>query len=440
MTADRFGNRFAPGLPYARGAFVRSTEDDLRKLKAAWHLIKARIASGGSDAVFIVNGLERGMTFISRDALPMLDDEIAPALYNDELAGLALKHLGGDPAAHDVMLANRLTAALFCAGDVLVKPGHHVVGVSPRYSHPAVTRAVKHGGGLFRDCAGLGEFEKAMTELPQVDVVFLTRMSVSYEILMEHDLRQIAVIAKERGALLVVDDAGGARAGPALFSQPHALELGAHVVCTGLDKYGVVGPRLGLAAGRKDIIGAMRARAFEIGCEARPMLYPAVVQTLAQYRPERVRAMVAATMQVKDALIRKLGEARVWVTPVIAQLRGEDILELAMERAKLRTRPCVPYEATAGLAMLLLRDHGLLTVHFAGMPPGTSSLMLKFIAPETLSRFGGAERLASAIDSSIDELGRTIAEPEAFHSLLFGATPSIRRSAAGVAAEARAGI
>ena len=48
-----------------------------------------------------------------------------------------------------------------------------------------------------------------------------------------------------------VDDAGGARVGPAIFDQPRTLQLGVDVVATGLDKYGTVGPRLGVMAGEK---------------------------------------------------------------------------------------------------------------------------------------------------------------------------------------------
>ena len=58
--------------------------------------------------------------------------------------------------------------------------------------------------------------------------------------------------------------------------------------------------------------------------------------------------------------------------------------------------------------MLLLRDHGILTVHFAALPPGTSALLLKFVPPETLARFGGAERFAAAVDASLGELARVV--------------------------------
>ena len=71
--------------------------------------------------------------------------------------------------------------------------------------------------------------------------------------------------------------------------------------------------------------------------------------------------------------------------------------------------------------MLLLRDYGMLTVHFAGMPPGTSALMIKFLTPETLALFGGAERVATAIDDSITALSRIIGDKAALRALLVGA-------------------
>jgi L-seryl-tRNA(Ser) seleniumtransferase len=220
------------------------------------------------------------------------------------------------------------------------------------------------------------------------------------------------------GVRLFVDDAGGARVGPAIFGQPKTLELGADAGATGLDKYGTTGPRLGLLAGRADLVGRIRARGIELGLEARPMLYPAVVRSLERYSPERVRDLVAATNELGDAL-----EARLpWVarTPVAVKLEGEDVLAEAARRAGVQVTQChlVPYEATAALAMLLLRDHGILTVHFAALPPGTSALLLKFVPPELLARFGGAERFADAVDEALGELATLVTDEEALRRLL----------------------
>jgi L-seryl-tRNA(Ser) seleniumtransferase len=297
-----------------------------------------------------------------------------------------------------------------------VRPGDTVLGVSARYSHPVVVRAVKLAGGELVDTRGYDEFASHLDRDPQL--VVLTRLAVSYEVLPIDELEAIAAETNRLGVPLFVDDAGGARVGPAVFDQPRTLELGAVAGATGLDKYGTTGPRLGLLAGRADLVGRIRARGIELGLEARPMLYPAVVRSLERYSPTRVRDLVAATNDLGDALEAHFPWAE--RTPVAVRLEGEAILAEAARRAGVHGTDCslVPYEATAALAMLLLRDHGILTVHFAALPPGTSALLLKFVPPETLARFGGAERFAEAVDEALGELATLVTDEEALRRLL----------------------
>jgi L-seryl-tRNA(Ser) seleniumtransferase len=379
--------------PYAPGAVLRDTGDHLAKLRTAWRVFAER-------PVFDFTGLERSLGL--GDTPPEhLDDELAPALYGERLTELALEHLGGDPATHDVFVANRTTAALVAAMQVLVNPGDRVVGASPSYTHPAAVRAVELAGGDFEEG---GDPESA-------DLVLLTRLAVTYELLLLEELQR----ALGAGVPVFVDDAGGARVGPAVFGQPRTLELGAVAGVTGLDKYGTTGPRLGLLAGERELVQRIRARAVELGLEARPMLYPAVVHSLEQYRPERVRELVDTTNRLGDALTARLGD---WVrrTPVAVRLEGEDVLAEARRRGGAESF-AAPIEATAALAMLLLRDHGILTVHFAALPPGTSGLLLKFIPPETLQGFGGAKEFAQAVDASLDELA-VLGSPDELRVLL----------------------
>jgi L-seryl-tRNA(Ser) seleniumtransferase len=91
-----------------------------------------------------------------------------------------------------------------------------------------------------------------------------------------------------------------------------------------------------------------------------------------------------------------------------------------MRRGNVTEPTIVPIEATAALAMLLLRDHGILTVHFAALPPGTAALLLKFVPPETLERLGGPDVFASALDTNLDALGGLIASPNSVRELLLG--------------------
>ncbi|MCK5777479.1 MAG: hypothetical protein KAH11_01735 [Rhodospirillales bacterium] len=420
MKQDRFGNAFAPGLSYARGSILPGTADDIIKLKTAWAHIRRRRKEFGEKSVYLLSGLERNLQLEDVD-LTVMDDEIASALFTDDVTELGLEHLGGDPAAHDIFVFNRLTSALLTAADVMIDDGDVVIGVSPSYSHPAVKRAVAHGGGSFTDTTGLGAFRKALDENNRVDAVFVTRLAVTYEILPEADLKEIIKLARSKGAKIIVDDAGGARIGPACFGQPRLLELGVDVGATGMDKYGTTGPRLGLLGGDKDLVAKIRARAYEMGVEARQMLYPAVVESLRNYSPDKVRERVAVTKEVGEHLKRRLGGNRVMETPVIVQLTADDVLEMAMERAGITTVPCVPYEATAGLAMIMLRDFGIVSVHFAGLPPGTAALMIKFLPPETVADFGGTEKLAEAVDESLNRLADVMKTEGALSELILKA-------------------
>lgn len=379
-------------MTYARGTILRGTEDDVAKVRAAWRIIRQRQEEG---SLFDFTGLERSLP-VQDD---VLDDEISPALCSERLTELALDHLGGVPGRDDVFVANRTTAGLVAAMQVLVRPGSRVVGVSPSYTHPAAVRAVRLAGGEFEDGGEIGG----------ADLVVLTRLAVTYEALPLEAIERVV----GRGVPVFLDDAGGARVGPAVLGQPKSLELGVEAAVTGLDKYGVTGPRLGLLAGRAELVAAIRARAVELGLEARPMLYPAVVRSLEGYRPERVRELVETTQRLAEALPE-------WAdrTPFAVKLPAEGILAEAMRRAGISEPEIVPYEATAALAMLLLRDHGILTVHFAALPPGTDALLLKFVPPETLGRFGGPEAFAEAVDAALGALARLLSDPEELRRLL----------------------
>jgi L-seryl-tRNA(Ser) seleniumtransferase len=414
MTVDRFGNPPAPNLSYARGDILTSTEDDFTKLQLAWSLIREK----GPGNVFVLTGLDHKMPLAAED-LEFADDELGPALSFERLKALTLDHLGGNAERDDIAVFNRLTGATMATHLTLVRPGDVVIGVSETHSHPSVLRAAAQAGARFIDTAGLAAFRDAIaTEKPAL--VVLTRLAVTYDLMPLDAIRTVVRLAHDKGALVYVDDAGGARVGPAAFEQPKTLELGVDIGATGLDKYGTQGPRFGLLAGRKDLVGRIRAKGFEFGMEARQALYPAVVRTLEGYTPERVQALIAATKSIAAELRPLLGN-RLRETPTTVQIPADDILEIAMERGGIDgAPPIVPCEASAALSMLLLRDHNMLMVHFVALPPGTADLLIKFVPPETLDRFGGPKKYADAVNASLSKIGKLLREPEKLRRLLLG--------------------
>ena len=148
---------------------------------------------------------------------------------------------------------------------------------------------------------------------------------MTYDIFDSKDLKAIVGRARDHGLQIYVDDAGGARVGPAIFGQPRSLELEVDVAATGLDKYGVTGPRFGLLGGKKELVAKIRSKAWQLGLEARPIFLPAALRTLQQYNPERVRELVRTTKEVAGELKKLLG-GRVHETAVTSQLLAEDLL------------------------------------------------------------------------------------------------------------------
>src|SRR5215467_13154722 len=169
MATDRFGHPHAANLPYARGSILATTEDDFRKLQRAWAVIRER----APDAVFIFTGLEHSLP-ISSGELRFADDELAPALYFEQLRSLALAHLGGSPDRDDVAVFNRMTGATLATHLTLVKPGEVVIGVSASHSHPSVIRAAKHAGANFIDTTGFDAFAETLARHPKVALVDMT--------------------------------------------------------------------------------------------------------------------------------------------------------------------------------------------------------------------------------------------------------------------------
>jgi hypothetical protein len=59
-------------------------------------------------------------------------------------------------------------------------------------------------------------------------------------------------------------------------------------------------------------------------------------------------------------------------------------------------------------------------MHFVGVPPGTADLLIKFVPPETLERFGGARKYAEAVNGSLTRLGELLQKPQDVRELLLG--------------------
>lgn len=66
-------------------------------------------------------------------------------------------------------------------------------------------------GATLIDTKGLEAFRAALQRESRVALVILTRLAVTYEVMLEHELRQVVQLMHARGVPVYVDDADGAR-------------------------------------------------------------------------------------------------------------------------------------------------------------------------------------------------------------------------------------
>jgi L-seryl-tRNA(Ser) seleniumtransferase len=82
------------------------------------------------------------------------------------------------------------------------------------------------------------------------------------------------------------------------------------------------------------------------------------------------------------------------------------------------TYDLLPLEAIETVVRLAHDNGALVYVDDAGA--GTADLLIKFVPPETLERFGGAKKYAEAINGSLTHLGELLRNPEDIRELLLG--------------------
>jgi L-seryl-tRNA(Ser) seleniumtransferase len=304
----------------------------------------------------------------------------------------------------------------------LLKPGDTVVGFAPPptgLNHPTVVRAVASVGGTMVNSMTSAEFQAALDSAPGAKLVTILRLRAESELIPLAELEQVIRLAKERGLPVYLDDAAGARLCPVAYGQPKPLELGVNLAGTGMDKTGLRGPRFGILGGRKDLVEQVKAKAFDHGLEGRPAFLPGVVRSLEAYSPAKLRLLVETTRALGEEMRRVFGE-RVERSPATIMLRDEEILSIALERSKVKQPAIVPLEASATLSLILLEEHGIVTVHATTGWPSFGGLLLKDVQLETLERFGGAKAFVSALDSAFDRLARIIGDPGEVRRILFG--------------------
>ena len=386
---------------------LNSPLQESKKREAALNVINSKIKNNRSD-LYDLTGLSGGFP-IKQEDINLLETYAGPAIFEVQLQPLGIKHLGGEK----VLALNRTSSGLLAAILALVKPDHEVLHFLPQLpSHPSIPRSVKLVKGNYREFT---DADKMQID-EKTDLVIITGSTMDHQIITEEDFLKVIELSQIENVPVLVDDASGARLRTIIYKQPRALDMGADLVITSTDKL-MEGPRGGLMSGKTELIDLIKTKANQFGLEAQPPLIAGMVRALEKFTPE----MILKSQEKKKDLYMVLKEdLTVEETPTGIMLLPEDVVKkvesMDVETSEDET-PLNPEEVATILAMILLRDHNIITIPAVGMPGASPTIRID-MASKDVERID-VEYISQAFRESFSKLKKIIVDMQACESILF---------------------
>lgn len=427
LSNKRYPNDIDPVLGYAPGRIIVDDLHDYRAEQAAEAVLLHRYHAEGLGSIHNV------MMLVDNCRLPDYFDGpeyeeryLSQKLSEERLDKLAKAHMGGNDAFR-AMAFNRTTAANLSVILALAKP-HTVVPylVVPYtrpglkgHGHPSIPRAVELAQARTEIVTTAEEIER----LIRGRAVSLITICASYRgIVDERILRAACALGRSHSIPVYIDDASGARLRTIGEGQPRGVDLGADLVVTSTEKYGLNGPRAAVLVGRKDLMERVGAKAAVLGTEARPSVIAAIVRSLEEFKPGVGEAMYreweVRHRALHEVMRKTFGDRVRWKPYGGVSILVEDIIEIAMDRAGLDETEFAPVDISACLAMILLRKYGYMTIPALHYPGASKHLMIHLAQPSARSLKN--EEIAAALDDSFSIVARIMTSREKIESVLFG--------------------
>lgn len=420
VKTDSFGNPIDPTVGFARGSIIRSSIDEALRLRHGQAVAARRVKLLGAESIGVFTGNQRDFPIRAEDIATLCEEWVGPGLEAEELRQVAIGHMGG--RSDDAVAIFNRTSAGIIATIAALADGQAIVSVVPPKgrSHASVIRGAKIAGVAVHEVQGDQEWLKAI-EARRPSLVVITTVTSSLERLEDHITQDVAQYAHALGARVFLDEAYGARLRTVLHGGRLSLHLGADIAVTNCDKAGLSGPRAGVLVGRAELVTAAAAKGAEYGMEARAPIAAAVLRSLQKYQPEDLREESAAGQKLADALAQKMGADLVQRSDLGPMVEEDAVLRILLKMAgREDEKPVVvPCEATSALGMVLLEDHGILTVNTHGQPGARVSLRLKPTL-DALGRTGGFDAVVAAVMKSLEKVASLIHDRDAIAQLVAG--------------------
>jgi L-seryl-tRNA(Ser) seleniumtransferase len=383
---------------------VNSSADEVNKRDASLRIIKSILQNDGRESFYDLTGLAGGFPILAEDKA-LLETYAGPAVFEEAVQTLGKIHLGGEK----ILALNRTSTGILAAILALVNKGDEIVHFLPKSpAHPSIPRSAELVGASYREFEDIAEFKIS----DNTSLVFITGSTMDHEVIALKDFLKVIEVAKSNKIPVFVDDASGARLRTVVYKQPRAMDIGADIAITSTDKL-MDGPRGGLMSGKKDIMIQIKTKAHQFGLEAQPPLVAGMVRALENLSPERILEAFNTKHDLYNGLINDFKGIK--ETPTGVMLKSEE-LKLELNNRDITTD--INHDDLAYLfAMLLLRNHGIITIPAVGMP-GTSSTIRIDLASNDAERIT-TQNIIESFSETLEQLIMVIDDTNACKSVLY---------------------
>ncbi len=383
---------------------ICSSLDEVKRREAAFRFIATTVNHEGRSSLYDLSGLAGGFP-VKKSDLPFLETYSGPAIFELSLQKEGKKHLGGEKVA----AFNRTSAALLATILALVKPGEEVLHYLPELpSHPSIPRSAKLQGASYAEFDNIEDFQLS----EKTSLVIITGSTMDHQVIPLNDFEKIIQISHNKQVPVLVDDASGARIRTIIYNQPRALDMGADLVVTSTDKL-MNGPRAGLMAGKTELIDRIKDKSHQFGLEAQPPVVAGIVRALEGFNPKKL----LNSMDRRDKLIIMVGNVLSGVkkTPTGFMISASNL-----------KKEIIPHEGDESLsdrelatlmAMVLLKEHHIITIPALGMPGVSTTIRFDLSAADAENL--DDTQIVHAIKNSIKRVREMIVDEETCLSVLY---------------------
>ena len=380
---------------------VNNSLDEVKKRENALFIIKNFVENKGRNSLFDLTGLSGGF-IASSSEISLLETYVGPAIFEDELQQVGIKHMGGEK----VLPLNRTSSGILATILTLVSKDSNVVHYLAKLpAHPSIPRSCKLVGANYFETDNFDEFS-----IPDnTSLVVITGSTMDHKVIDVDEFKKIIEMAHKRNIPVMVDDASGARLRTVIFNQPKACDLGADIAITSTDKL-MPGPRGGLMAGRKDLIDEIKVKVNQFGLEAQPPAVLAMLNGIKNFKEDNL----INSIKRKDELFELLCQSftNFEKTPTGVMISPEGISGEVNVSHILSDN-----DLAFILSFILLKDYGIITIPAVSMPGASATIRFDLSTNDAFNL--DLKDLYNQIKFSFDKLKDVVSDENAARDIIF---------------------